>query len=600
MLVLAAVAACVVALPFLLSSDFVKQRIEAQLGSMTGRSVSLNGAGTVSLNPYLGVSYRNVSIGETDDGSQLPLLTSERLDAKLAFFSIITGQPRISQVSLVRPEFNLRIDETGSPNWELQTGAIADGVESENNESIQKLRFGTLTVIDGRLRLDNAAKRSTAELTAINGTVSWSAITKALSASLSAVWGGELVEADATIDSPLALMRNEQSAFSLKLESKTLNGSLEGEFDAATDIAQADVSLETPSSRRLTEWLDLPLPLGAFASNITIAGPARIAATQVEFSQAEVTIGENTGQGRLLFTNKTNELPTVRGTLAFDVLSLPDPIGKTDKKPSAAPKPLRAALLKTFELDLRVSANQITADAWSLENVAASLLVSKGLGRVDIGQAQGLGGALSGVMTIREDKQPDGEDEIIYATSKINFENIQLAELSAITGDGTPVLTGNGVGSVTLKGNGASPSEIIQSLDGEGELTVTNGTLAGVDFTAMASASGEDSLEAIALGGSTEFTSLTASILLGDGTAFLREGEMTTDRVVVTARGRSNLIARSIALRGNIAKAGENNAETTPVPFFVGGTIASPLLVPLPKRSAVDADPKPELGLASQ
>ena len=61
------------AIPNLLSTTYVKQRIADQLSQLTGRQVSLEGSSSISLRPYLGVSYDNVVISDEADQPGKPM-----------------------------------------------------------------------------------------------------------------------------------------------------------------------------------------------------------------------------------------------------------------------------------------------------------------------------------------------------------------------------------------------------------------------------------------------------------------------------------------------------------------------------------------------
>ncbi|MEL6948183.1 MAG: AsmA family protein, partial [Pseudomonadota bacterium] len=95
----------VVAAPLVMSSETVKARIEAQLSDVTGRRVRLAGDSSVSINPYLGVTYFDVTIGQAQgqagaQGEAAPLVTIEEMRAQLGFLALLRGEITLSRLTL--------------------------------------------------------------------------------------------------------------------------------------------------------------------------------------------------------------------------------------------------------------------------------------------------------------------------------------------------------------------------------------------------------------------------------------------------------------------------------------------------------------------
>ena len=141
------VTAIILAAPLLLSSERVKLGIEKQLSDITGVVVVLSGESSLSFSPYLGVSYRNVSLSR-DQEAETPFVRVSGLKARVSLLSVLTGKPSLSEVRLVRPEFDLHMKSDGTPNWWSQDGPLARRLApiTEVNEAPEKpLALGTLS-----------------------------------------------------------------------------------------------------------------------------------------------------------------------------------------------------------------------------------------------------------------------------------------------------------------------------------------------------------------------------------------------------------------------------------------------------------------------
>jgi len=120
------------AVPYLLSSTSVKTSIEAQLSRLTGSRVTLNGESTISLNPYLGVSYQNVSLKK--DADTAPFLIVEDMKAHINLLSALTGNIKLSRLQLIRPKLSLIIDVNGVKNWSVFYGQSRNPVVDSRHE----------------------------------------------------------------------------------------------------------------------------------------------------------------------------------------------------------------------------------------------------------------------------------------------------------------------------------------------------------------------------------------------------------------------------------------------------------------------------------
>ena len=137
------------AIPNLLSTTFVKQRVADQLSQLTGRQVALEGDSSISLRPYLGVSYDNVTISDAADAEGKPLIAIDELKAKLGLFAALFGDAELTELEFIRPHFHLRIDQNGHRNWLPEHGQM--GAHIADPELGDRLRLGRLRIEDGIL-----------------------------------------------------------------------------------------------------------------------------------------------------------------------------------------------------------------------------------------------------------------------------------------------------------------------------------------------------------------------------------------------------------------------------------------------------------------
>ncbi len=578
------VAIVTIGTPRFLSSDLVKQKVADQLSALTGRTVSLNGSSSVSLSPYLGVAYDNVTFGPDiaggDDASP-NFISMDKMRARLGKISALWGDAKLTEVTLVRPRINLRIDENGEPNWLVKSGPLAQRLSLEPGEAPSALSLGTIVIEDGIVDIADARSGTTTSVTGLNGEISWADIDASGSAQLTAVWRGEVVKLDAQAQSPFELMRGGKSDLTASLTAKPLTATFKGSVDTQQKTtANGQFNSTSPSLRRLSEWLGRSLPAFESVGSTSLSGQVVATPGNMEFSEARVKLDEHSGTGRLQIAVDENEALSVNGTLAFETLRLPsllDLATATSQSQTDGTKNdsvLDFSFLSGLTLDLRLSAELVVSEPFQLSNLAASAIVREGNAIFDIGQANGLDGTLSGSIALRSN-----EDRPSVATDLV-LTDIDLEEFSSLYGTSIFSLSGRGNAEFKLKTTGFHPKQELLHLNGEGEVTSANGTLHGIDLAKIVDFEDKKEDASSDFSGTTDYQKLRIGVFISNGIAFMRNSQLEGDNLVARLSGRSDLARRSLALRGQIRRAEEENPATT-VPFLIGGVASAPLFVPL-------------------
>lgn len=565
----------VVAAPKLLSTPTVKTRVAAQLSDVLGLPVQLNGSSSVSLRPYLGVSWSDVVVGSDSDA--MPLLTMDRLDAKLTLSAALFGDARLSELTLVRPVLRLIRNGQGVGNWQAADGQLGRWFASQNEA---KVALGRLMIVDGIALQDDATTRTSRKLTGLQGEIVWPSTSSAASANLGAIWNGEPFRVTAQIDDPAAMRDGQKSDVAFTLSANPVQLSFDGEIARPGVDADArftgDLAMETTSTTRLREWAGLP------HTAFDVIGPARVSGkldmngARASIADASVDINGQAGTGQLNFQWNRESAARLSGTLGFEQLELPNPV--TSERPLADlfGQPQGSAHI---DLDLRLSAISATVGSAPIAEVAAAILVQDGRTTIDIAQAETQVGQLTGSMRlVPADIVTDSQATITanLALSGTNF--------SQISPDATYGLNGNGNTSFQLEASGPDMQSMIASLGGDVVLELGAGELRGLDAAALLSA---DQGNNIPTGGTTSFDKGRLALFIVSGTAYVREGQFSGADADVDFGGRIDIAEGTLALRGEARS--NTSPELEPATIFVGGTSAAPLLVPLPNRIALPA-----------
>ncbi|MCJ8307897.1 MAG: AsmA family protein [Hyphomicrobiales bacterium] len=580
------------AIPNLLSTTFVKQRVADQLSQLTGRQVALEGDSSISLRPYLGVSYDNVTISDAADAEGKPLIAIDELKAKLGLFAALFGDAELTEIELIRPHFHLRIDQNGHRNWLPEHGQM--GAHIADPELGDRLRLGRLRIEDGILELINERDRQTRDLTAINGQFVWLNIADAANAQVSAVWRGEIMEINASFAEPLNLLRNGKSEISIKLDSKPLNLSFDGMAEGANDRFDGALSISSPSPKRLADWIGSQLPAFQKLGETSVSGDVVLEGANLEFPEANIGLEGHEGTGRLQLALREDGLFAVNGTLAFDTIALPQ-IDQLLQGPTAAStdenttSKFDLSFVEGLALDVRLSANSASGTPFPVANLAAAAIINDGRASFDIGQAESLGGTISGSINLQS------QEDAIALSANLVATAIDLSELTQVYKDTGFSLEGSGDVTINLKSIGQDAAGLMRRLNGEGQMRAIDGTLIGLDLPDLfeESNAGSDAVIRVS-SGSTDYSELNLGYFIANGTAFLRDSNLLADAIDVLLKGRVDLVRSTLALRGMIKNSAGETSEMQDLQFFVGGTAASPLFVPLPMTKRSTEPPQQE------
>lgn len=582
------------AIPNLLSTTYVKQRIADQLSQLTGRQVAIQGSSGISLRPYLGVSYDNVIISDDHDQTGRPLIAIEKFRAKLGLFAALFGDAELAEIELIRPHFHLVVDQNGNRNWLPNKGRI--GAKIANNGSADALRLGTVRIEDGILDLTDQRNHETREFTAINGEFSWPDSNSAANSKMSAVWKGEVINLSASVAQPLELMRDGKTEISIKLNSNPLQLSFDGTCDGTARQFDGMLVVTTPSSKRFADWIDLPLQASKKLGSFSISGKVNLQNNSLEFPEALVVLENHQGQGRLQFSMREDGMFASNGTLAFDTIALPNfqNLLQTQSGTDEASTKLDLSILEGLALDVRLSANTATGIPFAMNNLAAAFIVNDGRASFDIVRAEAIGGSVSGSVTLQ------AQDESMAITTDLVGDNIELGQLTQVYSEKGVSLQGQGDIAIKLKSVGSDFEGLMLRLNGEGKIDGQDGTLTGLDLLELyeTTLAGSDSVSRVS-SATTDYQAINLGYFIANGTAFLRDSYLQTKTIGVELKGRIDLVRTTLALRGNIAN--RDPGAVTRLPFFVGGTPSSPLFVPLPTSIRPQSSaPRPEKEATSQ
>lgn len=568
--------------PKLVTIEAVRRSLTREVAGWSGRALTYEGTPTVAFNPYPTVTFAKVRISSDRDPE--PLVEMDSLSAELSFLPLFIGRVRPSVLELDNPVFRFGVDDKGQPNWNLPRALRGDS------------ELGRLVVNGGTLHYVGSDRKELL-LTGVDARLDWPDPASTASIKGSATWQNEAFDFNGSVGTPLDLVSGRQTALRFAIASTPLRANFTGTVaNLADPEGEGELSVTTPSIRRLAGIFAMPMGEGSTLGSASIESHASLAARTLTFANAKISVDGNESEGALSI-DFARARPSVQGTLAFESLDLSayaEALSSLVASARATPdQPLPLGALDSNDLDLRISAAQVLLGSARLGRTAASATIRDDRLNLSIGEALLYGGRLSASLSASL------QDQAASGSLQARIEGLPVrAALSDLFGIGQ--IDGIGGGTLSLSAHGTNWNGLMTSLSGSGKAIVTDGSFDGVNVSALSQQiTADGTMSGNLLGGSTKFSE-------AEGTFTIDADQVATPGIQVTGAGyqinlsgEAPLQATSLSARGDltIQRASSASAVSTPirVPFVIGGNWEHPTLVPdfsgLSRRSETETAP---------
>ena len=582
-----------VAIPFFVSEDVIREQAISQFNQKTGRTLTIAGKTSFALFPNVGVEMEDVSISNPPDMAQGEMLRMKALNLNLKLIPLFSKSVQIDRFVLDQPVFNLVVDKNGNRNWDFKKLASLRQPKATNvgglrqkmifaqasgaSSAVREISLGTLAMNDGTVNFTDQATGVKHQVKAMNITVVQPRLDEPLDANGDLVWEGEKVEFDGWLEDIPALMREKSSGARFNFTTRHAKGSFEGAFSVAPQAAAKGVlKTESPSIRDLSSWLGNPLPPGGGLGPLAIKGDLSFIGETLTFSKAQLSIDGMNGDGNVVIRLK-GVRPFVTATLNMDKLDLNQyaedqpqatravsPTAPIPSQGEQAPKPQSGGSLTDFIKKLENDPSgkpKPQVRAWSQEAVDYS-----GLRAVDADLK------LSAKTILLRNIKTGVSDVDANIRSGVLTANLTRLLLYSGTGTGKVVLNGaravpglsatfnlNGISALPLltdvadfkwvsgktnlalsvAGSGRSQTEIMRSLQGNGQFAFGDGAIEGINIPELARGIKQGRFDGWKRNDreKTDFSQLTASFNIQNGVADNRDLVMVGPLLRLTGGG---------------------------------------------------------------
>lgn len=580
------------ALPWIASTQIVRDRIAYELGLWSGYRVSLGAAPVLDVWPGFKATLENVAFhdwaDDWTDNSRPAVLEAEQVEVALSPLAALRGNIVFSGMSVHRPLLRLSVpgpvvDLPSSPGGgrmlravEAARAVVAENPAKPDTNALPDTPFGTVEFFDGRV-----ADAEGDLVTSLRGRIVWPSLNRSARVVATGIWRGENVAVEASAAAPLLLMAGGNSNVAISLKSALVEAGFEGSANLSGDgHFDGPAKLASPSIRRMLEWSRTQISAGAAIGAMSVASRIQGNAKRLQLDDTTLTLGGNTGRG-MLDLSFAEVVPSIAGTLAFDKLDLRSFLMAFTPSGSGAGSihdRIDTTFSEQLSLDLRLSSAAATFGALTLNDVAASTQIRGPLAAFDISDATAFGGEVQAGLRV----EGAGEEKTVEV--RLVADNVDALALARAAGAERLLPQGRAAISVTLRGTGSDWNAALGQAEGSVTASLGQGTLGGFDvgkFRTLWQAGGFFPLSEVG-GGTLPLRGFDFKARIVNGIARIEKADAAIDQqTVLSMAGIVHYIGRGLALSGYFAPVQPDGvrgeAET---PFFLGGSWDAPFVSP--------------------
>jgi AsmA protein len=568
-----------IAMSWFLNRDALRDAVEAQIRSVTGLDLVVHGNIDVSVFPGSYVSFHDV--GLKGGGTADPALGVDVLTANLRLLPLLLRRFEIADVMMLRPHIHVVREANGDSNWTPFIQTVAHTMKPGADNSVS---FSEIRIQDGELSYEDVGNHLTEALGDIDLSLAWPSISRSFAATGQFDWRGERVDGSISVSDFVAALSGDRSGLKARISSAPLKLAFDGTVaDRTSMMMEGTLTVDSTSLRNALRWTGGAPPGSGGFGRFALKARANVVGASIALTNVNVELDGNVAEGVMTYAN--NGRQTLQATLAAGALDFTPYVSTFRLLASGAHDWNRQLFdfnsLSSTDIDMRLSAAQVTVGSSKLGRTALGANVRAGALALSIGEAQVYGGIARGSFGVtRADTAAD---------VKAQFQLIDV-DLQSCASDlfGITKLTGRGNLNVSLVASGTSPFGLAQSLDGTASLSGHDGAIAGFNVEQLLKRlqrqplSGGGSFRS----GSTPYETLNIAVKFSDGIATAQDVRVEGPATRLTLTGTASVPAREYDLKGVaslVSASAPNAAADFDLPFVVQGPWDDPLIFPDPE-----------------
>jgi AsmA protein len=519
LLVLAAVL-----LPLIYEEADVKQAIAAKVHEQTGRDLSIDGALDFSVFPWLAVEVNNLHLSNAEGFGDQPFARIGQARVGVALLPLLRKQIAVDEITLNGLELVLTVNARGQNNWDdlADAGDIESTPPAGTEPGIfSSQRIAGLNILDARIEFEDQktgshyrlngfsmhtgplgeGKPVPLELTALLEDLAAGTRADVELAATAAIdlqteqydfvdfELGLLIEAAdksaskqvvriraPLLSTNLAAQTLQLETFSLELADLEADGTLSARNILDDPALDGSLTVAAFSPSRLMQALHLEAPRTADPNalqharfNTSFAGKS----SQLKLNDFELELDQSRLTGEISISDF--ERPKVDFDLSVDEINIDRYLEPASEQSGQDDVAMPREELKGREVQGKLTIGKLQMAGLDFLDVKVGIAIGHGKLRLYPLTADFYSGRYSGDISL----DSSGAVPLLSLNEKI--DSITFQHLVADLADNES-LSGTALGHMRVSGRGANSSEVVRSLNGDLDLTLTEGALEGINI----------------------------------------------------------------------------------------------------------------------
>ena len=535
------------------------------LSALFGPDVTLDLSASLSVLPRPTLEISSLTISKKDK----ILIKARTASVPVGVMGLLSGG--LSASSLTINELVLMLPPSSVPDTRQSAVTLLGGLIAAS-EIHEARALDTVSIRSGRVMISGDIPLALVEK--IDADLSLSSSGR-LTLDLRTVWKNEAIDLSTRID-PTDTKTGTKAA-SLSIKSAPASLTLEGTLTAAPELhftGKSDLAIKALD--RLGAWIEIDPPL-TFTTPLSVKGMAEMTGDRVAIRDADISLGKIEMKGGIGI-DVAGQRPLVFGSLSagdMDVTEFLRPLWPKQAQ-GWRTDPLASGLTPEQDFDVRLSAERVNLGIVRIANLAVSIIAKDRALDLTLGGSKIFQGSAKGKVSI----QPANEGYRVVAHG--SFDNIDLAQATLAFMDMRKI-EGTTEGKFDFESRGTTSESIMKALSGNTDVSITNGTLNGINLANVLKRIETRPLSAIRdmKGGKTDFDRAHISATIANGKATLEKAEMLFAPNGMTMTGEVNIGERRLTLEGLATGPDpENGSAPAILPYTVTGSFDDPILTP--------------------
>lgn len=375
------------------------------------------------------------------------------------------------------------------------------------------------------------------------------------------------------VQSPVDLWNGRTSVILARLTSTALTFNAQGEYAEGLGY-RGYVSARSDDLRALEASGMVETPLLRNVSKAKLRADVALTHHGASFTAASIGVGPDIFEGSMTLRRDEGR-PSLSATLAAAKLNLTPWLGAVPRLLTHdahgervwSRVPLAVGEDARLDLDLRVSAAQLSLGRYKASDVALAVLLKRGRFDLTVSDANGYGGAARGRLSLG----PKGGR--LEARGALQLSDVDLSQLPR-QGAARTRLRGVVSGQLSFDAYGDDVAQMAAHLDGRLVATLREGEIAGLDLEhVLRRPSRLGSVIVRTTMARTSFDAASLSLRATGGVAMINDASLSGPGVVANARGAIDLARLTASLRLEAAPAGAGGAAAPRPVFYLAGPL---------------------------